>query len=430
MNFVFEELSTKKNFVENWEMNGMGSNRFSISPLFNRMFILGCINKDFNSNIQTFEINDRPENYIISIGVHNDPHWWAGGEYSSNPNVTSLFEFVNEIYLKDLVDGGAYLLIDSSFEGYHQDWVFNFFHKECEKRNIPPTKIIFVTGNSIVEERYENWIKENPQQFRINPLPYSHFENDVFLTSQEMLSKNDLPTLEEQLKYKESNISNIKVFNNLNKKPREHRIWFYSKLFYNDLLSKGLVSMNQIPVSNRLYCNEFMDEKYVEEFVKTLPSLIYGVSNEIEDTGFYINRVNHKVCNDSWISVISEARFEDEEGTVFLSEKVFKPIASHHPFIIMGNKHSLKELKKLGYKTFSNWIDESYDELDNLERMDAIIEVLKDIDKIENKLEWFKSMEDVLKFNYQILKRNVTKLYPYAFNKIILIFRRDTKRLI
>jgi hypothetical protein len=95
----------------------------------------------------------------------------------------------------------------------------------------------------------------------------------------------------------------------------------------------------------------------------------------------------------------------------------------------MGNKHSLRELKKLGYKTFSNWIDESYDELDNLERMDAIIKVLKDIDKIENKIEWFKSMEDVLKFNYRILKRNVTKLYPYAFNKIIPIFG-DTIRLI
>ena len=104
-----------------------------------------------------------------------------------------------------------------------------------------------------------------------------------------------------------------------------------------------------------------MEHDYVENFAKTLPSLIYGISNEIESPGFYINRVNHKVCDDSWISVISEARFEDEEGTVFLSEKVFKPIATHHPFIVMGNKHSLKEMKKLGYKTFSKWIDESYD---------------------------------------------------------------------
>jgi hypothetical protein len=93
----------------------------------------------------------------------------------------------------------------------------------------------------------------------------------------------------------------------------------------------------------------------------------------------------------------------------------------------MGNKHSLKEMKKLGYKTFSDWIDESYDELDNLERMDAIIKVLNDIDKIENKLEWFKSMEEVLKYNYEILKRNVTKTYPYAFNKLTEIYGEKKK---
>ena len=421
MNFVFEEVSTHRNFVNNWETNGIGSYRFTVCPLFNRMNVLRCVGQEFNPDMNIFHINDRPNIYVIPIGVNNDPHCWAGGEFSSNPNVVSFFDFLNEIYLNDLIHGGAYLLVDSSFEGYHSDWVFNFFHKECEKKNIPARKIIFVTGNSIVEQRYEEWLKENPKKIKINVLPYSHFENDVFLTSQQMLQNNDLPSFEEQLSYKENNIDIIKLYNNLNKKPREHRIWFYSKLFYNNLLDKGLVSMNEIPFSQRGYCGGFMNYEYVENFAKTLPSLIYGISNEIEDTGFYINRINHKVCDDSWISVISEARFEDEEGTVFLSEKVFKPIASHHPFIIMGNKHSLRELKKLGYKTFSDWIDESYDELDNLQRMDAIIKVLNDIDKIENKYEWFKGMEEVLKFNYEILKRNVTKKYPYAYDKIVEI---------
>lgn len=429
MNFVFEESSLSKNFVNNWEINGVGSYRFTISPLFNRMFVLGHIIKGFNANIKIFDINNRPENYIIPVGVHNDPHTWAGGEFSTNESVRSLFKFINEIYLNDLINKKAHLLIDSSLEGYHEDWIFDFFHNECEKRNIPADRIIFVTGNSIVEERYEMWLKDNPKDLKINPLPYSHFENDVFLTAKHMSEENDLPTYEEQVTYKENNIDNLKLYNNLNKKPREHRIWFYSKLFSNGLLDKGLVSMNQIHISQRRFCGEFMEHEFVEDFAKTLPSLIYGVSNELEDTGYYINRVNHKVCDDSWVSVISEARFEDEEGTIFLSEKVFKPVASHHPFIIMGNKHSLREMKKLGYKTFSNWIDESYDELDNLERMDAIIKVLKDIDKIENKLEWFKSMEDVLKYNYQILKRNVTKTYPYAFNKLTQIYG-ETKKLI
>ncbi len=138
MNFVFEEVSSHRNFVDNWELNGIGAYRFTVCPLFNRMNVIRFAVKDLNPNIEIIDINDRPEVYVIPIGVNNDPHWWAGGEFSSNPNVVSFFEFLNEIYLNDLSSGGAFLLIDSSFEGYHSDWVFNFFHKECEKRNFYP----------------------------------------------------------------------------------------------------------------------------------------------------------------------------------------------------------------------------------------------------------------------------------------------------
>jgi hypothetical protein len=183
MNFVFEDKSLCRNFINNWEMNGAGSYRFTISPLFNRMFILGHIIEGYNANIKIFDINDRPENYIIPVGVHNDPLTWAGGEFTTNESVRSLFEFINEIYLNDLINKRAHLLIDSSLEGYHEDWVFDFFHKECEKRNIPADRIIFVTGNSIVEERYKMWLKDNSKDLKINPLPYSHFENDVYLNT-------------------------------------------------------------------------------------------------------------------------------------------------------------------------------------------------------------------------------------------------------
>ena len=48
----------------------------------------------------------------------------------------------------------------------------------------------------------------------------------------------------------------------------------------------------------------------------------------------------------------------------FLSEKTFKPIANLQPFIILGDKGSLKLLQDLGYKTFGDYIDESYDKIE------------------------------------------------------------------
>ena len=71
MNFVFEEVSTHRNFIENWETNGIGSYRFTVSPLFNRMNILRFAIKHFNSNIDIFDIEDRPKTYVIAIGVNN-----------------------------------------------------------------------------------------------------------------------------------------------------------------------------------------------------------------------------------------------------------------------------------------------------------------------------------------------------------------------
>jgi hypothetical protein len=123
--------------------------------------------------------------------------------------------------------------------------------------------------------------------------------------------------------------------------------------------------------------------------------------------------------------VISEAQYEDSQGTVFLSEKMFKPIACYHPFMVLGNRNSLLEMKKLGYETFSKWIDESYDSLPDNKRMDAIIESLQIFDGEKNKISIYKDMEQVLKHNYDVLKQNASQKTPYAFDVVEKIFTNN-----
>jgi hypothetical protein len=426
MNFVFEDLEQSRNFVENWVTNKAGSDRFTVAPLYNRMVCLRGLNENYKDTFLEFSMKNKPDKYIIPVGVNNDPEMWAGGKYSPDSSVQSFFEFLSETYLRDLQIGNAYLLIDSSFEGYHCDWIFDFFHNECRDYNISPNQIFFVTGNSIVEDRYNMWLKQNPQYVKIHVLPYSHFESDVFGEIRHLGWENTpLKTYEEHLEYKTNNFNNIKLFNNLNKKHREHRIWFFVKLYQHNLLEKGLISMNKFEPYQREYCKMEIDQNIFSEVQNILPCDLYGKSNELLDTGYYIRRIYEQPHLDSWISVISEAQFEDSQGTVFLSEKMFKPISCYHPFIVMGNKNSLYEMKKLGYETFSKWIDESYDSLSDNKRMDAIIESLKQFDKEKNKLNIYKDMENVLKHNYNTLERNASKKTPYAFNVVEQIFRKD-----
>lgn len=65
------------------------------------------------------------------------------------------------------------------------------------------------------------------------------------------------------------------------------------------------------------------------------------------------------------------------------TEKTFKGIYYELPFMIVGVANCLKGLKELGFKTFPEWFDESYDSIDMWEDKKHIIE--KNIDNIMSK---------------------------------------------
>jgi len=83
----------------------------------------------------------------------------------------------------------------------------------------------------------------------------------------------------------------------------------------------------------------------------------------------------------------------------------------------------LKYLRAQGYKTFDGFIDESYDECDDGQRFMAIINSLKKIQSIPNKLEWYASMKDILKHNQQLL---LNTSFMSLENKIIVNYYKNS----
>jgi hypothetical protein len=56
-----------------------------------------------------------------------------------------------------------------------------------------------------------------------------------------------------------------------------------------------------------------------------------------------------------------------------VSEKIFKPLAFQHPFIVYGSEGTLRYLQSLGFETFDNLWDESYDAVtSDSARFDAV----------------------------------------------------------
>lgn len=118
----------------------------------------------------------------------------------------------------------------------------------------------------------------------------------------------------------------------------------------------------------------------------TLPFL--KLSNDIAMDTYKSQRLQHGI-DSSWLldhtfyqstfcSVIAETSLEAAKPN--FSEKTFRAIANGHPFIILGSRGSLEFLKTLGFDTFDDIFDNSYDSIaDNYQRM---IAVFNTIDKI------------------------------------------------
>jgi hypothetical protein len=102
------------------------------------------------------------------------------------------------------------------------------------------------------------------------------------------------------------------------------------------------------------------------------------------------------------IEVVLETLFDDSR--IHLTEKILRPIACAHPFILVSTPGSLKYLHRYGFKTFHDLIDESYDRIqDPVKRLQAIIELMTDISNMptDDKKILFQKMSEIAKQNQE-----------------------------
>jgi hypothetical protein len=100
------------------------------------------------------------------------------------------------------------------------------------------------------------------------------------------------------------------------------------------------------------------------------------------------------------ISVILET--VAAESKIHLTEKTLRPIACGHPFMLVAGPGSLEYLRSYGFKTFSPWINESYDsEPDIIKRMQLIVDEMVKISKLslDQKENLLRHLKEIATFN-------------------------------
>lgn len=96
--------------------------------------------------------------------------------------------------------------------------------------------------------------------------------------------------------------------------------------------------------------------------------------NITSDSSAIYDAIDH---NQTAISVVLETVFD---ARIHLTEKTLRPLACGHPFILAAGPGSLALLKKYGFQTFSPYINETYDTVqDNDLRLQLIVDEMKRI---------------------------------------------------
>ena len=187
--------------------------------------------------------------------------------------------------------------------------------------------------------------------------------------------------------YKHDFISFNRIINN----DRSYRIYFVSLLKKLGLLDQNLVSFG---VTDNLF-DDWRDEvadpntklseharQHAESHLVNIDKLIIdraelsgSASANIPRTieGWWPN--NDQPNTDAFWHIVTETVFYYDK--LHLTEKIFKPIASKQPFMLLAAPGNLTYLKSYGFKTFDSVIDETYDTIqDNDRRTEAVVEQL------------------------------------------------------
>jgi hypothetical protein len=363
--------------------------------------------------------NISDKKYIIPMSVAYSPVDWTDLDKFGKlvESKKSVFELIGPQAIQDLQNEKALFVIDQSVEGYHQRWLWDWFHKKCKQYNINPRTIVYITGDQESAEKYDKWAIEHAVSSKLKVIPSISLSTYI----RNAYDKTELDIkFDNLLQYKKDNSSSIYLYDCLNLRPRPQRILNFLHLINSDLIKYGNVSM-----SDQQEWKGYMDLTYPPFFASyKLPSdiisklnsidisLLNSYSNlgEIKEYHKFYERILHNLYKNSWLSIVTESSFFKYENSIFISEKTFKPIACMQPFIIVGSRGTLKYLRKLGYKTFHPFIDESYDDLDDFNRFSVIMDAIKKVQAIEDKVSWYNSMREIVEHNHNLFMQiNKTK---------------------
>lgn len=207
----------------------------------------------------------------------------------------------------------------------------------------------------------------------------------------------------------------------LNGRARPHRKYLYERLRQKNLLDRSIWTMldgrpsvtrhydlhegevDLMATVSEIRClpSEYEYRDYRESVINIQPAQRSFVKHDLFSHTWGEIYLQPEAYIDSYFSLVTETVCEHTYS--FRTEKIAKPLAMGHPFIVAASSGFYRDLKKLGFRTFGHVIDESFDQIENSQaRMDRIIQVVTDLCN-EDLNSFLTACEEVCKYNQQYL---------------------------
>lgn len=366
------------------------------------------------------------KNEGVDLHINKTSYFMARGENFIYPIDLQRHDFLDEIVedglcipddvLNYIRLGKASVVIWSLTEGFpfHDRWAIAI-DRWAKKLGIQG-RVFFMSCNLISENLRQKYLADNIIDDTFKCLPWDYFGAWPWFVDLDKAFDNTFNVAYRDLAIKKINDKKSRnlYFLNYNRRPHWHRVLLACTIISSPFSNKGNVSLGARiqtfrqflssilhPLINRpfKYKDSFYDyillkHKHDQPIVFDGSDLDINLAMDFDDIAHF----------NTYFSIVTETWTHYD--TVFFSEKIYKPVYGFQPFILWGNPNSLKYFRKLGYKTFSKWIDESYDdEVDEIRRFDKII---REVERLSNisKDEWNDMLVDmipVLEHNYNRL---------------------------
>jgi hypothetical protein len=206
----------------------------------------------------------------------------------------------------------------------------------------------------------------------------------------------------------------------LNGRARPHRKYLIDQFEKSGLLARAIWTCLDSTMTGQV---KLLESQYEHEYHR-------GALQSELGTGFVKHQLfNHKWGDvllvadcyiDTYFSVITETVFDYPYS--FRTEKTWKPIAMGHPWITVANQGHYKDLHNLGFKSFGNLIDESFDQIqNNQDRLERVTQVIEDLCQ-QDLPSFLQAAQQTCKYNQQHLaemRQQVRAEFPNKFFQYI-----------